>query len=336
MRVNRRLLAALVTGAGMSVILAAPAAAGAQHTIRVSDAAEAWYTYSPASPCASPLGCPPAKAPTSPYPPHTLHVGETAGQETARTYLDPNLAAVPPTVVPVTGSMTLPVSTNGRAGNVDVAAAAIEACLVTQPITDGVDGAGGKPPADTCRVHAAARYHRRRNDFTVNLTPFIRAWTGGQLQFGIVLLPAHGQSRLSAWHVAFNGRQLKHVRHIVSVLRVRTVSPATAAIGPPAPPPAAPVAPAPAAPAAPSGSAPAPAGSSGQLPSAGAAVSPGSTKGAPPLVAGNPKSRPRAAAFTGSGGFQYPEILLLPLALLAGLAGAGRLLTSDATPRRLS
>lgn len=39
---------------------------------------------------------------------------------------------------------------------------------------------------------------------------------------------------------------------------------------------------------------------------------------------------------TPTGGFQYPEALLLPLALLAGLAGLVRLLTADATPKKRS
>src|SRR4051794_35705875 len=70
---------------------AATAAATAPRTATVADSAEAWYADSPVDLCTTPLGCPPQDAPTSPYPADTLHVGVAGGQETARTYVLPDL-----------------------------------------------------------------------------------------------------------------------------------------------------------------------------------------------------------------------------------------------------
>src|SRR5690348_15118675 len=64
-------------------------------TATVADSAEAWYSSSPIDICSTPLGCPPAQVPSSPYPANTLHVGVAGGQETARTYVLPNLLSMP-------------------------------------------------------------------------------------------------------------------------------------------------------------------------------------------------------------------------------------------------
>src|SRR3954469_5561830 len=74
----------------------APVAADSSpQTVTVTDVSEAWDAPQPVDSCSTPLGCPPDQAPTSPYPADTLHVGVAGGQETARSYLLPDLTLAP-------------------------------------------------------------------------------------------------------------------------------------------------------------------------------------------------------------------------------------------------
>src|SRR3954463_2209565 len=85
-------------------------------TITVTDVSEAWFSAGPVDICTTPLGCPPDQVPSSPYPADTLHVGVAGGQETARTYLLPELALVPPGATILSATMTLPVATSSTDG----------------------------------------------------------------------------------------------------------------------------------------------------------------------------------------------------------------------------
>src|SRR3954471_4432553 len=106
-------------------------------TVTVADASEAWFAAGPVDTCTTPLGCPPAQAPTSPYPADTLHVGVAGGQETARTYLLPDLAGIPFDATTTGGTMTLPIAADSGDGTVSPDAAHITACVATKPVTDG-------------------------------------------------------------------------------------------------------------------------------------------------------------------------------------------------------
>lgn len=283
----------------------------------VQDQAEAWYASTPIGLCSSPLGCPPSQAPTSPYPADTLHVGVAAGQETARTYVVPNLSTLPFGATLLSGTMTLPVASGTTDGTVSAASAKLLACLAKAPVTDGTAGSSATPPAIDCGVGQGLVYDAGKNMFTLDLSPFLTAWAHGAAEDGIAIIPSRTSQPTDAWHVAFDGHKRSGTSHIGSTI---TISVAPTDTGVPAP--AVPAAPT----AAPAPPVPVP------VPTAPAQAS---VPAAPPLVAGSPQ--PAAAPFqqvSFSRPFQYPLVFLLPIALLAGAVFFGRLFTRDATPAR--
>jgi hypothetical protein len=342
----RRTLALLAAGAACSGALwfahpahAQPYAAG-DGTLTVGDAAEAWYQTAPADPCSSPVGCPPASAP-SPFPRDTLHVGEIAGTQTDAAYVQPDLSGVPVGEQPVAGTMVLPLATVNGNGSANTANAALVACLVTASIPDGTQGSTNTPPASDCGIKASV--NPGADSFTVDLGPFIEAWNSGRPEYGIALLADTSQP--SVWHVAFNGSNLTGAPHISSTLTLGAAPADALGAGgtggttgsvfgilpsdsglQPSPPPAPVIF-------TPTNLAPT------NITAANAAtpaVVP-ATEAAPAVAtpARPAASPPAQLALSGvSHGFQYPEVLLLPLALAAGMAFVLRLLISDATPKR--
>lgn len=320
---------------------AVPAGTGGD-SIQAGDAAEAWYQTTESTLCSSPVGCPPVSLPTGSYPKDTLHVGVSGGIETAATYLLPDLSAYLGGALPAAGTMTLPVATIAGNGTSNPAAATIRACLSKAPFKDGTQGSTSPPPATDCSVHGRLVRDSSGSDFTLDLSPFLEAWSTGTPDYGIALIPdPNSTGPTTSWHVAFDGRNLAGAAHISS-----TFTPAPTASSTPAPPAGLPPSssPVPAAPTAvPSPSAgPAPlvTPSSPAVPSNAAASLPalaGVGSPAPAAGSGTGTSSPAAGQFasTTTRGFQYPEILLLPLVLAAGALAVIRLLTSDATPRRL-
>jgi hypothetical protein len=295
-----------------------PAAGATTTTLMLPDAAEAWYADAPVDLCSSPLGCPPSQVPTSPYPADTLHVGIAAGQETARTYLVPDLTAVPFGDTAVSGTMTLPVGAGTTDGTVEAASARLLACLVTAPVADGVAGSSQQPPAIACATAAnGLTYDAGKNVFTLDLTPFLTAWAHGAPEDGIAIVPSATSQPTDAWHVAFNGRHRAGQPHIGSVVTVQVAASDAGVPGPLVPSPAPPaVAAAPAV-----------------VPGAPSSLS---APAAPPVVATSPQpaSAPmQQVAFTRP--FQYPLVFLLPIVLLAGAVFLARLFTRDATPLRV-
>jgi len=299
---------------------AAPAA-GTQ-TASVGDAAEAWYAASPVDICTTPLGCPPAQAPTSPYPANTLHVGVAGGQETARTYLLPDVLKLPFGFTPVTATMTLPVATGASDGTQSPDTAHLVACLATQPFTDGDAGSTKTPPKPDCSTSAKPHYDAKKHVLTLDATAFMQAWAKGTPPFGIALLPdSKATQPTDSWHIAINGRKRAGTPHVTTSVTFTvsnfgtgpTTSVPTTTSG------------------APTGNvaAPPPAPATGSLP--GSSV--GSAPAAPPVVAGAQQPTTIAqqpVAFTR--GFAYPLAFLVPLALLLGGVFFARLFTRDATP----
>jgi hypothetical protein len=296
------------------VWLSMAAVAAPAHTATVADSAEAWYAAAPVDICTTPLGCPPPQVPSSPYPADTLHVGVAGGQETARTYVVPNLFALPLGATLTGGTMTLPVVTDANAGTVSPDTAKILACLATKPVTDGTQGSTQAPPDVDCKTSAPLKYDAKKTVFTVDLAPLLSAWAKGAPQFGIGLVPDTSKAQPSdAWHVAFNGRK-RTGPHISSLISYT----------PPAP------IPTPASAPAPTQAAPPPPVSSGNTPSVSLP---------PPTTAQPPAAAPQVAptqpqpiaqqpvALTRS--FQYPMAFLMPLALLVGAVFFVRLFTRD-------
>src|SRR3954451_15224806 len=90
--------------------------AQADTSATVPDVAEAWYATAPIDVCTTPLGSPPDQVPTSPYPDGSLHVGVAGGQETARSYLQPNISQMGGATL-LRGTMTLHVDTANSDGS---------------------------------------------------------------------------------------------------------------------------------------------------------------------------------------------------------------------------
>jgi hypothetical protein len=307
-------------------LLTAPAQgaqpAAASRTVTVPDTAEAWYAASPIDLCTTPLGCPPAEVPSSPYPDQTLHVGLAATQETARTYLLPGIAGLPYGADVSAATMTLPVATGSSDGSQAVDTAEIVACLATAPFEDGTQGSPSAPPKVDCKVKAIATYDAKKSAFSLDVTTFVQKWSAGTLAAGIALVPDVANAAPSdAWHVAFNGRKRAGGSHISTTITFTPPAPLpTGDVADPTPdnPPPAPQTPAivPPAPSVP------------DLPATG---TPPDT-GAPPVVAPQQPVTPAVQPVALSRGFQYPMAFLMPLALLAGAVFFGRLFTRDATP----
>src|SRR4051812_10966745 len=129
------------------------------HTVEVKASAEAWYaqpeapsvlpaTASPLPDTCTLLGplCTlvpqgPAPAPAAVvYPLGTLHVEATAGQSTARTYLVPDLSAIPPDATVTSALLTLPLTKQTEGGNRSVETAELVGCVTTGQVTDKVYG----------------------------------------------------------------------------------------------------------------------------------------------------------------------------------------------------
>jgi hypothetical protein len=311
-------------------LLALPAAGAptapdsSAQTVTLTDAAEAWYAPGPVDVCTTPLGCPPDQAPTSPYPADTLHVGLAGGQETARSYLLPELALVPPGATILSATMTLPVAAGATDGTQSPDAAHVVACLATQAFADGQQGSGQTPPKADCSTTATASYDAKKSRLTLDLTTFVAAWSRGAVPFGIALLPdAKSAQPTDAWHVTIDGHKRQGTPHVETVVTFTSsgdvenpyaalgvsggsVSGASSAGAPP--------------PTVPDTSLPAP---STQVPPA-----------QPPVVAGQqPVTTAAQQPAAYARGVPPPLAFIAPLLLLAGAVFFARVFTRDATPR---
>jgi hypothetical protein len=189
--------------------------AAAAHTVTVQDVSEAWFATAPVDICTTPLGCPPADAPASPYPADTLHVGVAGGQETARSYLlpDPSFLATAGKVTRAV--MTLPVATGSTDGTQSPGTARIIACLATQPFSDGQQGSVMPPPKTNCSSSVPASYDAKKSVLTIDVTTLLSAWTSGTPALGIALVPDVAKAQPSdAWHVTINGHKRTGTPHV--------------------------------------------------------------------------------------------------------------------------
>src|SRR3954452_8677137 len=294
-------------------------------TVTVTDVSEAWYAPGPVDICTTPLGCPPEEAPTSPYPADTLHVGVAGGQETARSYLLPDLTLAPPGATILTATMTLPVDASATDGTQSPESAHVVACLATQPFADGAQGSGQTPPKTDCSITAKASYDGKKSTLTLDLTSIVAAWSRGALPFGIALLPdAAAVQPTDAWHVTVNGHKRQGTPHVETAITFTpppvadpsfrpdgntsgSTTGGSSVGGPP--------------PSTPDTSLPPP---STQVPAA-----------QPPLVAGQQTATTTLAQQPAAyaRGVPPPLAFVAPLLLLAGAVFFARVFTRDATPR---
>jgi hypothetical protein len=326
-RVLRR---ACLVSAGIAVplgwLLTAPAEAVPQqptdaHTATVPDASEAWYAKGAIDICTTPLGCPPEQIPTSPYPADTLHVGVAGGQETARTYVLPDLLSLPVGATATGGTMTIPVDTASTDGTASADTATMVACAATQPFTDGAAGSGATPPETDCKTSVPAKYDAKNTVFTVDLTPFLKAWAAGQPAVGIALMPdPDAMAPSETWHVTIYGRKFAghdHVRSAISFTPAPPLaSPDTSGTDTATPP-------------APAAADPPPVSTPDIPPATSTPDDP------PPVVAPDQQAPVAQQPVAFSTEFQYPLAFLAPIVLLIGAVFFTRLFTRDPLPRRV-
>lgn len=220
-------------------------------SVEVGNAAEAWYA-APATapgetpvpvetdPCDLPLGClpttppVPVPVPDAPgpgelvYPPGTLQVETTAGVATALSYVVPDLSRVPADATLTGGVLELPLNRGETSGSVAPETAKLMACLTTEKVTDKVaGGVSGAPAYDCDAAKAPLKPVTKPADdggeptltgFTVDLGPFLEAWTSGADANGVALLPAAGVGPNAAWHVTLNGDSVEKGRLAGSVI----------------------------------------------------------------------------------------------------------------------
>lgn len=181
----------------------------AQTSLETSASKEAWFQRAlvgggedPA--CSSPAGCPfEAAAPADPYPEDTLHVGAIGGRQESATYLVFPLSGADPDAEVTGGTVHLPVA-DESSGTSRPDAAAMVACLVTEPFAAAEGGPPEEAPAVDCTTSVDAVYEPDADParFTVDLIPFVRRWTAGARNHGIGLLVAEGSQE--TWHAAFS------------------------------------------------------------------------------------------------------------------------------------
>jgi hypothetical protein len=296
---------------GIPQFVATEAGDSQTRTVTVGDAAEAWYIASPIDLCATPIGgCLPGKPLLiSPFPADTLHVGVVLGQETFRAYLRPDLSKLPRGADRLAGTMTLPVAGSPSDGTLLADSAAIKGCLVLKPFADGIAGSTAAPPPTDCKTSSALKYDAGKSAFTLNLTPFLRAWGAGKPELGIALVP--DAAATDVWQVAINARKRPGVKHVASTIRVSIAADAPTAT--PSPEATAEVTPQ-EAPPVPS------------LPPVGTTPDVGPA----PVLAQSPVARVER----GYSGFQYPAAFWIPLGLLGLAMFLVRLFTRDLTPHR--
>jgi hypothetical protein len=299
---------------------ATPQAAAAR-TVTVQDVSEAWFASAPVDICTTPLGCPSADAPASPYPADTLHVGVAGGQETARSYLLPDTSFLAGAGAVTHAVMTLPVATGSTDGTQSPDTARILACLATEPFSDGQQGSVMPPPKTSCSSSAVASYDAKKSVLTIDVTTLLAAWTNGTPALGIALVPDLAKAQPSdAWHVTIDGRKRTGTPHVSTTITYTPAADLTTSVGgtttssglgstTSAPPPAAAAQPE------------LPPTSAGQPPVSPPVVAP---QQQPTTVAQQPVAFSRAAP---------PSIAFIaPLLLLAGGVFFARVFTRDATP----
>lgn len=233
-------LAGVLAGSGMASAVApgdnthARPALPAAAATALRPIAEAWYQLASVNTCSLPTGCADVPAPTTPHLPvdpsayeaGTLHIGWAGGVETARTYLKLQRAKTATAGTVLAASLRLPVLTAPQTGTLLLDNAGIKACLVTEPFTDGVDGATSVPPAIDCSVSQPLELSG--DAFTLDLAPFLAAWAKGKHDNGIALTPFTSSDPTSPWHVALPGRNFADGTAIAGILRYRPAVATTA------------------------------------------------------------------------------------------------------------
>lgn len=201
-----RAAAALTLAVVLILVPVAGTPAAAQSATTAATSSEAWYSRADACDDQQ-LDCsllPPPDA----YPEHTLHVGITAGNTTAETYLELDTTTLPDGADITGGTLTLPVNTDPDAGSLRAPDAALTICLVTEFIPSS-HGSLGTPPEYDCDTAATpARFRPQpKPHFTADLAPLATHWATGDSPRLAVLPAPEANKAADSWHVAFWGNK---------------------------------------------------------------------------------------------------------------------------------
>jgi hypothetical protein len=277
--------------------------------------AAAWFQPDPL--CAIPLGCGFLPLPAiSPYPKGTFHIGTAVGRQTARAFIAVGLGKQ--AAGAHGGTLSIPLDTSLADGSLNPQAADVNVCVTYQPVTD-VEGGFDNAPSANCLPAAPAKYVAKP---VPHLVADLRRLGGLAGVKGFALVPADA-APTTAWQVAFtlttsSSTPGPTLSLLVGAVHHATSKPTTTHhhTVPKT-----------------SGNEP---GESGlgtvgvpgsMLPSTIETVPPSNQQ---PVIA-QPTTRLRHLVTVG---YQYPEVWLLPLALIVLIPFTLRALTKDLTRKR--
>jgi hypothetical protein len=303
-------------------ITLAPVAAGqdkaAPKVLHPQITSAAWFQPDPL--CATPLGCGFIPLPAlSPYPKGTFHIGTAVGRQIARAFIGVQLGKATDVRG---GTLSIPLDTSTTDGSVNPQAAKVNVCVTYQAVTD-LEGAFDGAPSANCLPAAHAVYVAKPvPHLSANLKRISSNLVGAR---GLALVPADA-APTTAWQLAFKlpTATTPAAQRPAMTLLVGAVHQATHGAG-----------------SHPSavhhgsgsgqgsnnGDGVGALGSAPTLPPAVSVVTPAETK---PVIA---PATTRAGRFVDVG-YQYPELWLLPIALLVLIPLTVRALTRDLTRRR--
>lgn len=195
-------IGALISMLLFSVSLWAPPAWTAESPKRevAFTSVEAWYHVLDDEVQPAPLPVVPDAM--NPYGEDTLHVGITAGQEDARTYVGLDLSDLPATFDLRAATLILPVDPDAATMNPDEAR--VQVCLSALP-PESKEGSFEEPPKVDCKTKSPATYVARPFPHLIaDVTRF-----GEDLAFsGVAIMPTErAREQGDTWHVAFYGKK---------------------------------------------------------------------------------------------------------------------------------
>ncbi|MCU1595258.1 MAG: hypothetical protein JWO12_2650 [Frankiales bacterium] len=211
---NRRVLQAVTATfvAGATAFGFAPLAYGSSD-ITITPSTEAWYQPNPT--CLTPAGCvttgslpaaPPAGVPSppaaNPFPTGTLHVGVSAGTETARTYLRMPFEQLDGKSV-TAANLEVPLDVAPQDGSTAPDTAKVAICETSSSNIAASEGTIDTPPPSDCQVSVPMTYVATpQPHLQANLGPMATDLPGIT---GLVLLPdASKITRSDTWRVVFS------------------------------------------------------------------------------------------------------------------------------------
>ena len=277
---------------------------------------EAWYNL-PFT-CDLPAGCLPVP---NVLPDGNLHIGVALGQTTSVSAVSLDMSSLPKRATITEGELSLPIDTTATDLSLKPETAGFKACLLTESFTPG-DGMTVAPPSADCAVSNPATYTTTNGParFVVDLQPFADAWAAGQPNHGLILAPfTTAKTDHSTWQVALlAGKSATGLSKITASLHYVSAASADGTTAGMA--------------------APSAAASPTTSPTTGATATDTSAPAtsAPVVQAPAPQvavpaqqvSNSTSKGFAGKG-YAYPIVWLLPVAILAGCAWIGRLLTKE-------